>query len=327
MLVAHIVPPQWVNTASFRMSPYYMGLAHWVPEYDNYAQGLMRHQGYLLLDNGAFEGQQSSNPVLKLSVLRINADEVVLPDEPGDGAATIRKSWSAYRNFFRNCRVMFVPQGNTPTEWKRCLDSWLGKWKSLDKPGYISIGVSSLRTSKGQPKPGSKTETLKHVIASGYPVHILGMADIGYFATELLPIALEGNVRGIDTSTAFALGARGTLLTPRAEKVRLGDPKQYKALSLLRRRLIILNQSILTYWAATGDANNGLPEEVVRETIRGWEKYYARGFLPIKNALESAGVPKGKYEVFFDDDLEGRQRRYIRIAELDGKEIDVRDYT
>ncbi|MFA5526503.1 MAG: hypothetical protein WC992_06745 [Acholeplasmataceae bacterium] len=291
MEVAHIIPPQWADKFTGTQT-YMMALAQWVMPNPNYAEWLRRQKGYKILDNGAFEGEQCHVYTLDRAALEIEADEVVLPDVPGDPVATLELSWKSYKEL-QHRRVMFVPQGKNPEEWKRCLDKWLEVWGR--RGNYLSIGVSSLRDKDGKPVYGSKSETVTYACTSGYPVHILGMTSPKYVVEELIPLALEAGVRGIDTSTAFALGSRDILLTPDTEKVRLGDIEQYRGLSTCSRRLVYLNRNILDYWFATGDCQSGIPERLIRETASRWLKYWNKGFQTLIACMSACGLPKGRY--------------------------------
>jgi len=290
MKVAHICAPQWIDHFGDSLT-YRMALAHWIKEYPDYAKWLGNRPipAYLIMDNGAFEGQQQPDSELAFAASRIDADEIVLPDVPGDGAATLKKSWVAYHKM-SGYRVMFVPQGNTVDEWKRCLDSWIGNWKA----GYLAIGVASLREKDGTPIFESKTETLKYAASLNLPIHLLGMTTPGYFANELLPLAKEHHIRGIDTSTAFALGARGVLLTVKAPKIRLGEPKEYQALKMNARRLIRLNMAILDSWMNIVPSKLGVPNRVIRHTASRWLKYWQEDYATLDTVMRACGL-SGKF--------------------------------
>ncbi len=309
MKVAHICSPQWID--HFQKGTYRMALAHWVTEYPDYVGRIGRKPAYLIMDNGAFEGQQQTVPQLILAAKRVCADEVVLPDVPGDGAATLTRSWSAYRKM-ANHRVMFVPQGNTVDEWKKCLDSWTENWEA----GYLAIGVASLREEDGTPIFESKTETLKYAATLNLPIHLLGMTTPGYFAHELLPLAKEYLVRGIDTSTAFALGAKGILLTDQAPKIRLGDPKDYPTLKTNARRLIQLNMAILDSWMNIKPSKLGVHSRVIRNTASRWLKYWQVGFANLDVVMRACGL-SGKFI------LEGNHVRPYKRGTHEGEVIEV----
>lgn len=299
MKVAHIVPPAWISSFKKFRDGYGMALAHWAIASEEYGKALrIRHpDDYLILDNGAFEGQQVDMIGLKYALHLTGADEVVLPDVPGDGKATLELAWDSYQQL-KGKRVMFVPQGTTAAEWKRCLDAWMKQWPGED---FLSIGIPSLARAEGGRQHGSKSDLLIHANQFNLPIHLLGMTTPGYFFTDLLPLALKANVRGVDTSTAFALGAKNILLDLGSPKIRLGSPGQYVGLSSTSKRLIDLNQAYLSYLARRGFLGRGVPEDLLRRTASQWVRYWARGFASLESVLHAVGAPSGRYAL-----VEGR---------------------
>lgn len=297
MRVAHIIPPNWLSTFNIRSS-YYMALANWAVGNPEYCRGIstISKRAYVILDNGAFEKEQVEMLGLKYAKVMTQADEVVLPDVPGDGKATLERSWEAYKSSGFE-RVMFVPQGNSVHEWKSCLKAWLSKW---DNRAFLAIGVASLRDKDGEPIFESKHATLTYAGQFDVPIHLLGVTTPRYFIRELLPIAHRVGVRGVDTSTAFALGARKKLLTLDAPKIRLGDPEQYRALSFKDRKLINLNIAILQHRVEKCDVEEGIPESVIRSTASLYQKYFAKGFASIENVMRANCMPPGRYLHFND---------------------------
>lgn len=331
MRIAHITPPAW--TVHYSPGQYRMALAHWVIDSPDYTEAMKEGKRlkkeeasihmelpYTIMDNGAFEYSQPSLAQLDLAAKRVDADEIVLPDVPGNPQETLKKSWDALKRY-KDYRVMFVPQGTTVIEWKKCLDAWLTKWNSDDNPvtgkvKYLTIGVASLRDSDTEePIYGSKTETLEYAVEKAYKadsemnIHILGMTKPRYFIEEILPFAAEHAVRGVDTSTAFALGARGILLTADAPKIRLGDPAQYTQLSTNQRRLIHLNRAILEYWVDHGFEDAGIREGLIRKTSSRWLQWWTKNFERIDICMRVCGMT-GSY--FHDGDF---------IRPYDDKEI------
>ena len=112
----------------------------------------------------------------------------------------------------------------------------------------------------------------------------------------------------MDTSTAFALGARGTLVTPTAKKIRLGDPKQYEVLDTYARRLIVLNIGILDAWTFHGEGSEAIPTYLIRNTASAYLKYWAEGFADLEVVMKACGMPKGRYALL----KERRREKYLR---------------
>ncbi|MBD3388170.1 MAG: hypothetical protein GF414_04575 [Candidatus Altiarchaeales archaeon] len=257
---------------------------------DKYAREMSRGPSYLILDNGAFEGEQQSGSTLQHLASKVGADEVVLPDVRGDAKGTLEASLRALKLARGGLRVMFVPHGKTLDEWKRCLDTWVEE--ARNKVEFMTIGVSPMRYLESPEDIWE--EALKHAVSFRYPVHLLGVADVGYYAKTVIPTAHRLGLRGMDTSLAFALGARGILLTAGAEKHLLGNPKQYANISMKDRRLIETNMEILRSWVATGEAK--VSEFVIRDTCSRWTRYYGRGFATMEQVMKTCGFPAGRYD-------------------------------
>lgn len=297
MNIAHVVPPPW--TGAYMQGKYYMALAHWVLRYPTYAEQLLRRpqNAYLLMDSGTFEEAQVSVPEMNKAAAAVAADEVILPDIAGDSQGTLRRSWGALGHIVTK-RVMFVPQGRTNKQWHECLHYWLREWEkhSWDSNYYLSIGVTSLRQADStKPLLGSKPNLLEEALKVGRPLHLLGIPHLGNFTENLLKTAYAGRVRGVDTSTAFALGAEGILVTPHARKVRLGDPTKYERLNTWARRLIALNIRILDEWIVGGEGSDTIPVFWIRQTASKWLKYWAEGFATPLVVMKACGMPTGKY--------------------------------
>lgn len=290
MKVAHITPPRWCNY--FPPGKYRMVLAHWARDDEDYLATMASTspEVFVLLDNGAFEGDQVSTSELRSLAKRSGACLVALPDSPGDPTETLNRSWNALDTLSSH-DVMFIPQGKTVDQWKKCLDLWMNEWG--DKP-TLTIGIASLRNEDGSSKYGSKLDLLKYASQFGAPMHLLGMTIPRYFLEILLPACGSYNVTGVDTSTAFALGARNILLTKEAPKHRLGDPGQYDRLSEVQRRLIFLNRLILDSWVKYGFEQ--VPERDVRWLAHRWLKWYSKGFVPFEEIADAFFLEEEQYD-------------------------------
>lgn len=292
MKVAHIIPPLWLST--FRTTDYHLALAHWALEDRKYLRRMSALGGYLIMDNGVFEDQDLTARELYMLSNLMDVDETILPDSKGEPGETLQKSWSALQ-MFSNRRVTFVLQGHSPTEQCKAADKWIQAWKDKGLSGYLTFAIPSIYDAGGNPTPGSKHETVAYVTNKyDVQVHLLGIGDIEYFSKTLLPVALRCNVRGVDSSTAFALGASEQVLFSEAQKVRLHEV-EYGKLSSKQRRLVVLNQAILEYWVSTGDTE-GIPSSLVRRTAAPYTRYWAAGFAKLEEVMNVMGFPDGDYE-------------------------------
>jgi len=301
MQVSHIVPPGWAGI--FPKGSYRMVLAHWVLGYPGYAatmkgspRALAPDSPFILLDNGVFEGEQVTLDQLNEAARRVCADEVVLPDVQGDPKATLHRSWTALGKIATN-RLVFVPQGATHEEWAKCLQAWISRWEHSDWADVytLTIGISSLRNPEDRKAiQGTRPQQMIEAAKTAYPVHLLGIASPRVFGEEELPVALSCGVRGVDSSTAFALGASGKLLTMKQPKEFLRVPGSYDLLPTNSKRLIYLNRAILEHWVAEGEGSEVVPTHIVRSTAQRWLKYYQEGFCPLEDVLKAVGL-KGKF--------------------------------
>lgn len=142
--VAEIVPVNCLDT--IRNKAYYMCLANISAKNTKYAEFYARcaekHGSFVLMDNGAAEGEQLGIEELIREYNKIKPDQVVLPDTLLDGEDTIRKSAEALE-VIKECyggllpfTFMAVPQGHTLDEWSKCAEE-LVQW-----PEVKAIGIS-----------------------------------------------------------------------------------------------------------------------------------------------------------------------------------------
>lgn len=141
--IAHIVPQGSLD--KIKKNGYQMCLANIVNVDSAYAEfysEASRGDTYVLMDNGAAEGQQLNMEQLVACYERVMPDEIVLPDTLCDGKDTLRKSSEAimYLNNVYGVQRPFVfmgvPQGNNLQEWCACMEEMI-QW-----PEIHSLGVS-----------------------------------------------------------------------------------------------------------------------------------------------------------------------------------------
>lgn len=287
MKIAHLIPATWCS--NYELGDYRFALAQWIMQSKGaYSTPMTAGKyEYMIIDNGAFEGQLLSDDELLKAAEQIKADEIVLPDVPGDAKATLSASYKAFKKF-NKFRTMFVPHGQSLEEWIECVDAWVAKISEATT-GYHAIGISPLRYLDGGYK--HTKEMIEHVITLNMPIHLLGLADMTYFTSELLPNLNEWNIRGIDTSYAFALGAKDMVLSPTSPKVNLGDISQYDSLSTNQRRLVALNIAILNSWIADGAVDSrGISDLIFRQTASKWIRFYQRQFERLEIIMRVCGV-------------------------------------
>lgn len=298
MELANIVPPQWGWL--FPGGSYRMALAHWALQHKDYVSEMKKGQSYLLVDNGVIEGSQVNYLDLNSAYTSLDADEVILPDVQGDPRETLKRSWNALTQVLAK-RVMFVPQGTTHEERSNCLNAWIKQWKNspFSESHTLALGIVCIRRALGtrSSQVGTRSDFMRSIAEKGllYPMHLLGVIDVAEFAKNELSAAHVAGVRGIDTSLAFALAADGKLLTPTAPKVHLKQPEEYERLSTMQRRLVFLNQRILSEWVRIGGGSDKIPTFWIRQVASKWLKYHAEGFAALPTVMKACGMPKGRY--------------------------------
>ena len=142
--VAEIVPVNSLHT--IEKNPYHMCLANISSKNkkyaDFYASCANRKNCFVLMDNGAAEGDQLNIEELITEYEKIKPSQVVLPDTLLDGKDTLRKSKAAmetikmYYDGNPPFTFMAVPQGSTLSEWIECAKEFV-QW-----PDVKAIGIS-----------------------------------------------------------------------------------------------------------------------------------------------------------------------------------------
>lgn len=286
MECAHIVPHVW--TSAFNLGDYRMALAHWVGADEQYAKAISHKKKFLLLDNGAFENERVQDEKLERIMHLLRADEVVLPDVPGAPKETLKKAWTALK-FFENQHTMFVPHGQTLDAWKECLGAWMTKFSErFGSLTNCTIGISPMRYLAGGYKYSH--EMLQFASTFGTQIHLLGLANAGHFVDKVLDEARELQVRGMDTSYAFAVGYRGMLLTRDTPKIALGNPLQYAMMRGTNRHIVTLNMAILDSWMEKTPSILGVPMELLLKVSEQWAKYSSLKMDNPENVLRLCGL-------------------------------------
>lgn len=141
--IAHIVPQGSLD--KIKDNGYQMCLANIVNVDSAYAEfysEASRGNTYVLMDNGAAEGQQLSMKELVTCYERVMPDEIVLPDTLCNCEDTLRKGVDAImyldKEYGANKPFTFmgVPQGRDLSEWRRCMEEMI-QW-----PEIHALGVS-----------------------------------------------------------------------------------------------------------------------------------------------------------------------------------------
>jgi hypothetical protein len=166
---------------------------------------------FIIVDNGAPEGDPVSIDSLIEVAQEIHADEVVLPDVLRDAEATI--SLTTNPKILRNIphrRRFVVPQGKNWDEWSYCLTHLV----QYVKPA--TIGVPKWLNEL----PGGRRKALEIIhekrLYRRCNIHLLGAARP--FFQEMQELSLPF-VRSMDTALPIALAQQGLVLNTESPRV------------------------------------------------------------------------------------------------------------
>lgn len=127
-----------------------MSLAHLIQKSDTYAKAyakLAESSTYVIMDNGAAEHSQVDMDTLYNSFVKVQPDEIILPDILHNRVETLKQFNKAIeyfcykRNIGPGCSIMAVPQGSDFGEWKKCAEVM------IQEPKVSVIGVTKFLVS------------------------------------------------------------------------------------------------------------------------------------------------------------------------------------
>lgn len=207
--VAEIVPTNCLNT--IKDNPYHMCLANVSAKDPKYARfyGYCagKHGNFVLMDNGAAEGDQLSIEELIIEYEKIKPSQVVLPDTLLDGRGTLHKSKAAletikmYYDGNPPFTFMAVPQGKTLSEWIECAEEFV-QWTDVK-----AIGISKFLADETGEKyiryhaANALDDLMKRYNRYDIEAHLLGCSES--------PVVINGIhnrfrfVRGCDSAYAY----------------------------------------------------------------------------------------------------------------------------
>lgn len=207
MKLAVITPPRFDPIVE--PSGYHLILAQYLLRDPAYAvQTTMKalQHGFLMLDNGAAEGEPV--PLYKLINLAetYRIDEIILPDVLRDSTATIsgHLDKKVLQKIPPRNRAI-VPQGQDWDEWIHCLDVLDNqlKFRTICLPKHLETLPDGRRKAL--------TILMERRLHLTHDIHLLGCSQAPL--TEVLnATAIYANVRGIDTGAPIAYAQHGQLI-------------------------------------------------------------------------------------------------------------------
>ncbi len=213
MKVATILPVPMLFMAEG--DNYHLCLTHLVQqskEYADFFERQSRRGAFVIIDNGAAEG--TVQPIQRVvdAAYRVQARELVLPDEIYDMKKTLLLAEDAldYLHYLGDGpRVMGVPHGETFDEWKKCA-------RELAVMGVHTLGISKFITPKyGVDARFHAVRFILECLIPHFPrlsIHLLGCwnhpREIGTIVQNLDHPA----IRGTDSAIAYVYTAGGVQL-------------------------------------------------------------------------------------------------------------------
>lgn len=259
--IAHIVPVECLEKTADNQ--YHMCLAHLVKQSDAYASFYRRMSDegkFVLMDNGAAEGEQLSVPDLIKCYEMVRPSEVVLPDTLLDANDTLVKGAVALTSIRRYYggeapfTFMAVPQGPDLQSWIRCLDEML-EWPKIN-----CIGVSKFLQMETGEKWIRRNAVnaikcrLDHAsIKSVTEVHLLGCSE----STDVIRTIFEDFdiVRGCDSAFVYIASQAGVSLGTNAASRTSGEID-----FLGGRDYSLLSANMESFNRQVGVVNNGVTD-------------------------------------------------------------------
>lgn len=218
--VATIVPSKLLHLTEDEM--YHMSLAQLIGVDEHYTDFYRRQKAlgkFVLMDNGAAEGEQPTAEELIPKIKLLQPTEVILPDTIFNCEDTLRKAKVALAVFKAEFadeegkmpfRIMAVPQGEDFVSWMECARNLLAM-EEID-----SLGISKFMTSKMGPEARylgvqairsmeEEFDNKKH------DIHLLGCWAT---ATEIGEIQQDFDIRGCDSAIAYVYARAGLHYDP-----------------------------------------------------------------------------------------------------------------
>lgn len=206
MQVASIVPMPYLHLVKDK--PYHLCLAHLAlrfPGYRDFHIREVKKGNYVILDNGAAEGETVKIEELMRLAVSMEVSELILPDYLGDYHRTLDESYRALhyvrsREDYKG-KVMVVPQADTFEKWLSAAIEML-EW-SVD-----TIGIPKFLTYSFGPCARLLALARLKYRLDIKEVHLLGCAydprEVGIIH-ELAPV----QIRGVDSSLPYIYAREG----------------------------------------------------------------------------------------------------------------------
>lgn len=173
---------------------------------DVYSLIIDRDDCFVIMDNGAAEGEMVSTEKLFDKAWTFNADEVVVPDVIKDMRSTLARVGQFMTNSDKpTMGYMLVVQGTTWKEVTTCIDTYLEEYP------YCTIGIPRHLLTTLQDK-NARCKLVEYIGGRGV-IHMLGTNPAAPKEVRLLGQKFGDVVRGIDSSLPYNYTAAGLELS------------------------------------------------------------------------------------------------------------------
>lgn len=230
---------------------YYMYLPQLMksPAYADFVKRTNTEKAYTMLDNGAFEGMKTSATKLVELAIRMNVNEVVIPDVLHDAEGTIKALEEFHHETLQlritsavGLKYMAVPQGRTIIECMDCLEEF-AKYHFVTTVGLPKHLVRTVtRTARVQLASYIRTKW-----GSRFEIHLLGGSPIW---PQEIRSARRYDVRGMDTSLPYFYAYYNTRI---GRAMREERPEAYFVRTREEFNLDLLYENVHALWGWCSD--------------------------------------------------------------------------
>lgn len=246
---AALIPPKGLEARMYQGS-LIMGLAHLVrsPSYLRSLQAAVQDNRFVILDNGAAEGEPVSNEGLQEAARLIGAKEVVLPDVMRDAQGTVDAATRYLKELGPAVGVeyMAVAQGTTFDEVKKYIDQF-----KLYGP-IATIGLPRLLVDYNRSMRIDLANWMLSEFGKRYNIHFLGTNPAWprevYYAARYAP-----HVRSVDTSMPYNYALAKVKLDTTGPLPKVTRPQGYfekDHAGMVSMNLIEANEDIFKRWTS-----------------------------------------------------------------------------
>jgi len=188
---------------------------------EKYVQFYKRKQRFKILDNGFYEYRSAvSSDVLLDAAAKVEADEVVIPDDASDANRNMRLAKDFLSVAPKQYKYMFVPHGKSTAERAESAIKLLAKHPDL------TIGLSKLwlKTRLAVAKRILRWITFYNECSNeqiDIRYHLLGFDWLHELRHIRFNEILRKHIRSVDTSFPFSKGEAGQVLRSRRAAPRI----------------------------------------------------------------------------------------------------------